>query len=337
MSGKNYSAWIIDDNKFNDSLGDREKLRHFARYAILAPSGHNTQPWAISYGANSLILRADSKRSLPYSGLKANEPLVSLGSFLGVLVAVAKSFGYPTDIKLSPNKEDIATVVLGVYDAKLVDSEVRKAIKERVSDRFKYTEVPLDKIIKKEISSFRSNNVQINIIEDNDTKNKIASLTNEATLSTMGEKDFRKELSRWVRNNKTNQYDGMPGAVQGIPTPPSMFAKQIIKYLNVSKDQAKKDTTRILNSSALVIISVNDEDRHSYLEGGMAYSRICVTAKKRGFASAGVGAAIIDSVTREKVKEILATELKPIAIIRLGHSTRKAPKAPRYPLELVES
>jgi len=44
MSAPNYGAWEIDLGEFSQAWGPAQMLRFFARFAVLAPSGHNTQP-----------------------------------------------------------------------------------------------------------------------------------------------------------------------------------------------------------------------------------------------------------------------------------------------------
>ena len=44
---------------------DAELLRFFVNFAILAPSGHNTQPWLFKIREWSLDLLADRTRALP--------------------------------------------------------------------------------------------------------------------------------------------------------------------------------------------------------------------------------------------------------------------------------
>ena len=42
---ENYRAWEIKEGDFPRGGSMREKLEFLVRYAILAPSSHNAQPW----------------------------------------------------------------------------------------------------------------------------------------------------------------------------------------------------------------------------------------------------------------------------------------------------
>ena len=64
----NYAAWEINPRDFPDNADDLSKLRFLARYAILAPSGHNTQPWQFGQVGQTLTVGVDPRRNLAHSG-----------------------------------------------------------------------------------------------------------------------------------------------------------------------------------------------------------------------------------------------------------------------------
>lgn len=330
---KNFKAWHIESTKFTDKLSDIDKLLFFSRYAILAPSGHNTQPWLLKKKKDSIILFADDSRLLPYSGIQANEPYVSLGSFIGVLELAAKAYGYELKIIFYQKDNKIAEIkILGKVNP---DRDLIKAITSRVSNRnlYKKKSIP-DKTLKKIIDR-KIDKVYYKILTKNNEIDFIANQTTQATHKIMSDSKFRLELSKWVRNNNTRKHDGMPGYVQGIPTPISMIAKHVIKRFNVSKDQAKKDSRRILNTPCLIIVGVKTHNKHSLVNAGRFFSSICVLAQKEGIDTTGLGAAIIDPVTTSNVIQEYSLPGKPIAIIRLGYANKKAKLSPRWPLKAI--
>jgi len=333
MAKNNYKAWHIRSEDFSEEWPAVEKLRLFARYAILAPSGHNTQPWRFTQDKQSLLLHADNSRSLPYSGVQANEPHVSLGCCLGVLELAAKGFGYSLAIDYHLSGDLVAAVRLSGKIA--ADPSLLEAITRRVSNRSLYDTAGLpDKLIQG-FTKTTFKNVSTRTISKQSDISFIAEKTREATYRTFGDKEFRTELSKWVRNNITKQHDGMPGFVQGIPTPPSLFAKHIIKRLDVSKDQAKKDSSRILHSADLLLINVKDPGKEALLNAGRLYAQICVLAQQQGIASSGLGTAIVDPEAKKEIAESFRLDSQPIAIIRLGKTGRHARHTPRWPISKV--
>jgi len=64
---ENYRAWdiVIDDFYKLQSL--REKIRFLVRFAVLAPSSHNSQPWKFAVGEKEIVIQPDFNRALPVS------------------------------------------------------------------------------------------------------------------------------------------------------------------------------------------------------------------------------------------------------------------------------
>ena len=55
--------WAVSEDEFPKDGDAGEKLRFLVRYAILAPSGHNTQPWLFRVDDEAIELFADRARA----------------------------------------------------------------------------------------------------------------------------------------------------------------------------------------------------------------------------------------------------------------------------------
>src|SRR6266702_4751117 len=315
----NYAAWHINANEFSGNWSDLQKLQFFGHYAVLAPSGHNTQPWQFSHAGNSLLLKVNSKRQLPFSGKIAGEPYVSLGACLETLRIAAQGFGYTINVDYSFSAEAVATITLS--NKTMADPSLLDAITNRVSNRYFYDKAPLAQDVLDTITGTDLTDVHVQAFTNVDDIKFLADQTQTATLKIFHESKFREELSKWVRNNLTKQYDGMPGFAQKIPTPPSLIAKLLIKNVDISKDQAQKDTALVLNSPAIVLVAVKKITDRAFLNGGGAFARVCILAQQHGLATSGVGAAIIDPETRKIVARHFGLDYQPIALVRIGKTT----------------
>jgi hypothetical protein len=95
--------WNISEDEFPIEGSMYEKLKFFLRYAILAPSIHNTQPWAFSIASNDIIeLYADKTRSLPVLDPIGRQLIISCGIALGYLQVTISHFGYKYKTELLP-------------------------------------------------------------------------------------------------------------------------------------------------------------------------------------------------------------------------------------------
>lgn len=330
----NYAAWHINPKDFSENFSDLRKLQFFARYAVLAPSGHNTQPWHFSSQGQTLLLKANTGRHLPHSGTAAAEPHISLGCCLETLCLAAEGFGYGLSVDYDVQEGVAAAITL---DKRVTpDQSLLAAITKRTSNRNPYEPAPLANSVLAGLAHTSDlPKVSARPITDRDEIAFLADQTQHATHAIMTEQEFRTELSKWVRSNVSKQYDGMPGFAQGMPTPPSLIAKHIIKNVDISKSQAKKDAGRILQSPALLLITAEDPGTKEFLNAGRLYARICIRAQQAGLATSGVGAAAIDPSTRQAIQQHFKLTDRPIALIRLGVATKKARHTPRWPLQKV--
>ena len=58
------NPWQVVEHNFPEKRDETEKLKFLLRYAILAPSSHNTQPWAFTVGQDEIRVRLNLDRWL---------------------------------------------------------------------------------------------------------------------------------------------------------------------------------------------------------------------------------------------------------------------------------
>lgn len=73
------------------------------RYAVLAHSGHNTQPWLFGVDDGGLDLLADRTRALPVVDPHDRELTISCGAALDHLRVAGAAFGHRADIATLPD------------------------------------------------------------------------------------------------------------------------------------------------------------------------------------------------------------------------------------------
>src|SRR5262245_5436449 len=95
----------IPAEDFPTSAGADEKLLFLLRYAVLAPSNHNTQPWLFRIQGHELDLIANLNRSLPGTDADNRQLIISCGAALDHLRIAARYFGYSSAIETYPEPE----------------------------------------------------------------------------------------------------------------------------------------------------------------------------------------------------------------------------------------
>ena len=115
--------WNVREDTFPMDGLMHSKLKFFLKYAILAPSIHNTQPWIFSLiDDNSIEIYADRRRTLRVIDPTCRELAISCGAALGYLLITIRHFGYKYKTELLPlttgersGNEDLLARV-NVYD-----------------------------------------------------------------------------------------------------------------------------------------------------------------------------------------------------------------------------
>lgn len=107
------TAWSVDERQLDPNADINEKLRFALRYAVLAPSNHNTQPWHFIVGGDSVTLCADRTRALPVVDPFDRELLISCGAALFNLRVALSRFGLGYAITLLPSAVGVDVLARG--------------------------------------------------------------------------------------------------------------------------------------------------------------------------------------------------------------------------------
>src|ERR1044071_2504628 len=109
-------VWNISADDFPADGNSEEKLWFLVRYAVLAPSTHNTQPWRFRIHGNVVELYADFARALPVVDPQYRELIMSCGAALLHLRIAIRYFGHAYTVERLPDPDDpalLARVHLG--------------------------------------------------------------------------------------------------------------------------------------------------------------------------------------------------------------------------------
>jgi hypothetical protein len=88
----------IDDSEFYELESRHDQMEFLLRYAVLAPSGHNTQPWTFAIVPDGIEVFADYTRRLPQADPADRELLMSVGAAIFNLRVAAAHFGYESSV-----------------------------------------------------------------------------------------------------------------------------------------------------------------------------------------------------------------------------------------------
>lgn len=337
---KNYQAWHLKVSDFPEKGILRDQLIFLLRFAILAPSGHNSQPWNFIIENNVVDISVNEERSLSQSDPNRRQLLVSIGCALENFLIAAEHFGFSSEIRHFPQQEN-QNIVARVFlekdrKEKKEPADLIHAILERRTNRNKYRERLPSQDFLSGIQKLSNKDVIVSVVVDKTTKASVADVVNAAQIEVMEEASFREELSHYIKSNLTKSKTGMPGFTLGMPLPISLIASRLIKRVNMSKKTMKKDDELLkLYTPVFVLVGTASDDNVSRVKAGQIFERIWLMATKEGLSCAPLAAGVQVGEYYKDLQKILGLSSRPQAFLRMGYCGKSVRHSPRFYVEEV--
>ncbi|MFA5403965.1 MAG: nitroreductase family protein [Ignavibacteria bacterium] len=337
----NLVAWEVSEKDFPKNGKAKDKLKFFVKYAILAPSGHNTQPWLFEINEDemSINLYADRTRALPVIDPDDTELIISCGTALENLIVAMKYFEYDAEVEFFPSETDndlLAKIkpMIG-YEPDSEDKKHFNAIKNRHTNRLPFADDKIDGLKLQILKSTASEeHINFYIIEDDIIREEVIKIIEKGDKVQATNKSFCRELAQWVHPNRTNSQDGIPGYAFGMGDLISFGSPFFIGNLNWGDIQAGRDRNLIKGSPILAVMESKNNNPIDWLRTGMALEKLLLRASSEGIAASYLNQPIEVPELREKLKELLGIKGHPHLIIRMGYGKEVKP-TPRRDLEEV--
>jgi len=338
MAEKNLIAWNVDEGDYPSSGELDEKLKFLLRYAVLAPSGPNNQPWKLAVNGDEVAVMADFERTLPAVEPTNRTTYMSLGCLLTNLLVAAEHFDLGYQIEKFPDgvdAEKIAIVKFGEGSGKKeFPPDLFDEITQRHTNRGAYDDRPIEaEKITEMKKAVGDRGFRLDVLTDPKGRAKMAEVLGESHKIQLGNKAFRKDLARWIRANNEDAWDGLPGYAFGYSDFESYFGKFIFGTFDTSTSRARKEMALMEDSPAVGVLSTDTEDKRTWLEAGMKFEKLFLTATKLGVRFDLFSQPVAIEELRRKMIEILDVEY-PQILIRMGYAP-PAKHTPRRTAEMV--
>jgi nitroreductase len=337
----NYQPWEIHTGDFFDQKTAEDKMRFLIRFAVLASSSHNSQPWKFRINHQSILVLADSTRRLRESDKNDRQLFLSIGCAIKNILIAADYYGLGKTVTYFPDKNDRQyaariDIDFSISIAKPAENHLVFAITKRVSNRNKYSEkLPSDDFLKK-IRELESQSLKISVITSQKIQHQLADIILDAGTTAMENRGFRYELSRYVKSNITASKIGMPAFGMGILTFPSLFAPAMIRFLNMNKLNRRNDERILKNfTPAFCIISTETDTEEDWLKVGEVYEEIALNACWHDMKTDVWAAPIqIDNFYKE-IQRVMKMDFRPQFLFRIGYTDKNTHHSPRLSVSEV--
>jgi len=332
------TPWQIDDSEFYELETRREELEFLLRFAILAPSSRNTQPWSFRITTDGVEVFADYSRRLPAIDPDDRELLMSVGAAITNLRVAAAWFGFDTTVLYEQRPEESLPVAVVTFrETCMADEALRSlfpAIRERHTNREPFDGRPLEFETLGALCDLADQFPDaVTFLLPRD-KRRLANLVARGNELQMSRTSVRSELADWIRGSESESADGICVDGLGIPAPLDRLAGWVTRRFDLGTVQASQDRQMITNAAALILISAND-DRVSLVKAGEVVERLLLTATLNGLQYSFFNYAIEDHVLREEIRKLAGSVEPPQLLLRIGYAKPVDRAMPRRPLESV--
>jgi hypothetical protein len=332
------NPWVLHERDF-PADGMFAQLTFCLRYAILAPSSHNTQPWFFTAHHGQLFVFADRSRALPVVDPDDRELVISCGALLGHLGVALGHFGLLHEVKLLPDRDkpDLMAHVK-ILDAPRHapnDEGLFAAIVERSTARVAFEERPVPREVTLALEQeSRDESVLVRTIHTPEERRLVCDLVEQADRIQFADRRFRRELAAWIHSNRSRARDGMPGFAMGGDALSSAIGPTILRTFDVGEGRAARDRQLAEGSPLLCAVVTNEDKPRAWLEAGRALSRTLLRATASGLGTSFLNQPIEVPELRTRMHEATGCDGMPQILLRLGYGP-KVPHSPRRPLEEV--
>ena len=329
------AAWEVEPDGFPADGSVPEQLEFLVRYAVLAPSGHNSQPWRFRRVDDALELWADRSRGLAVVDPEDRELVISCGAALFHLRAAAQAHDLPIAVEVLPEGADsdlLARVRPGGSQETIPDvDELVEAIPRRRTNRGAFVDRPVPSSLLERLSrDVAEEGGQLTVVIDGEAKRRFAELVAEGDRRQMADRRFRRELAAWLRPNTSSAPDGMRGHGLGFSDIMSHLGPLVLRTFDLGNSQAAKDEEIAEGAPALGIVCTEDDDAEAWLEAGQALARLLLRARAHELWASYLNQPIEVEELRRELADLLGGCPHPQLLLRFGYGPSPQPQ-PRRP------
>lgn len=323
--------WATDEADFPKTASVDERLRFLIAYAVLAPSGHNTQPWLFRIEDGVVEMFADRTRALPVVDPEDRELTISCGAALRNLEISAARFRLVHEVELLPKSNDPDLLArLRVTGTAEPDVETRRlflAIPHRRTTRLRFEPRRLpDDVLAGLTAKVEALGAGLKVAESEELRGRVARIVEEGDHRQFASSSFRRELALWIHRSRAKSRDGI--ALQG-PEFMSPVAAWFVRTFDLGHGRAAHDRDLARHSPILSVLFTPGDTPHDWLVTGRALADLTLGTTAAGATTAYLNQPIEVSELRAELGELLAVDGIPQMLIRLGYAPRIPPAARR--------
>ncbi len=323
----------VSEQAFPGTLPIEEQLRFLLRYAILAPSARNSQPWRFVVEANAVLIYPDLARWQAVADPEQRELYLSLGCAMENLLVAAEHFGFRFSVAHSQERfpEGPAVMIAFAPGGRRSRMRGRLRLETLLARRTAHGRFTGDGVTIEDrqalIGCAEGDSVLAVFSDLPGHREKVEELYRRACEALLTREEYRRELAQVVGE----------GAF-GTPWPLSVLAGRAMSSERMARRLEGIELAALRSAPLFGVVASRDDSRGSQLCSGQLLERVWLTATACGLGVQPVSAVVEVPKTRAELADIFALPdgYQAQELVRIGYprSTRKRP-TPRRPVEEV--
>ena len=264
-----------------------EQLRFLIRWAVLAPSTRNIQPWRFEVEAPAIRLFADPARWQRVSDRDAREVYLSLGCALENLLVAAEQLGFRPTVEYFPRGQQnplVAAVAFGSGGGAAPERAglTLDSLVARRTVRGPYWKEPVADEDRQALAA-RAVETDLGVVwsDDRERRDRAESLNRMGLTINCADPAFRHEMAEWIGSGE-----------MGTPWPAAQLGRIALGSRGVSRWLARLEAAALGSTPLLALIGSREDDRLAQLRSGQLLERIWLAATVRGLGLQPLSAAL---------------------------------------------
>ena len=319
------------------ALSQRLDTRDLIRFATLAPSGHNTQPWRFRVGAKGLDILPDLSRRTIVVDPDDHHLFVGLGCAGENLALAAGASGRPGD--LSFDAAENGSVAFKFGDAPPTDPALFAAISRRQSTRADYDGAQVSVTdLAKLTEAAAVPGVDLVLITDRPRMERVRELVVAGNTAQMADAAFVQELKAWLRFNPRaaiDTGDGLFSGSSGNPSIPTWLGPHLFDWTVSAASENDKYARQLKSSAGIAVFVSHAADRDHWVRAGRACQRFALQATALGLKHAFINQPVeVPNLRPELASLVGMPGRRPDIVMRFGYGPT-LPFSARRPVSAV--
>ncbi len=313
------------------------ETRDLIRYASLAASGHNTQPWLFRPDDAGITIVPDLQRRTPVVDPDDHHLYVSLGCAAENLALAAGAAGRAGAMEFDPAGGGEVRFSFGTGHGG--DQALFEAIPRRQSTRADYDGSVVEASDLRQLRAAAAiPGVALVLVSERPPMDKLRDLILAANTTQMGDPAFVAELKRWLRfspNAALGTGDGLFSAAGGQPPLPEWLGPWLFERVFTVKAETARYARQIASSAGIAVFAGAEADPAHWVQVGRACQRFALQATALGLTCAFLNQPVEVAELRADLAALVGWPgRRPDIVLRFGRGT-PLPFSARRPLAAV--